>query len=42
MIRKLIRTIWPRYIFKDARTGKIVTKAYAKANPDVTYRLRIW
>lgn len=41
MIRKLIRAIWPRYIYKDAVSGRIVTKEYAKANPNTTYRLRL-
>ena len=27
-----------RYIYKDAKTGEIVSKEYADANPDTTYR----
>lgn len=31
----------PRYVYRSSKTGKFVTKAYADANPETTYKDRI-
>jgi hypothetical protein len=31
----------PHYIYRDAKTGRIVTEAYAKKHPDTTVRERV-
>lgn len=30
-----------KYIYRDAKTGRLVTKGYAERNPDTTVRERI-
>lgn len=39
----LVRSLFPsyRYVYKDSKTGEFVTKEYAKANPDTTYREKV-
>lgn len=31
----------PRYLYKSSVTGKFVSKAFALANPDSTFRMRV-
>ena len=41
MIRHLLSTLSPRYVFKDADTGRFVSRVYAAMHPKTTYRMRI-
>lgn len=41
MIKRLIAALKPRYVYRDASTGKFVSKAYALANPATTVRERV-
>jgi hypothetical protein len=43
MIRKLLALIKrkPQYRYRSSVTGKMVTKAYASAFPDITVRERV-
>lgn len=38
MIRKLLARFKRRYVYKISVTGKFVSKAFAEANPETTYR----
>ena len=38
MLKRIIGLISPRYVFRDALTGKFVTKAYALLHPGSTVR----
>lgn len=41
MIRNMLAVFHPRYVFRDAGTGKFVTRAYALLHPLSTVRERI-
>ncbi len=43
MIRKLLALVKrkPVYRYRSSVTGRIVSKAYAEANPDLTVRERV-
>lgn len=38
MLKKLIARFKRRYVYRSSITGKFVSKAFAEANPDTTYR----
>jgi hypothetical protein len=40
VISKIIELVRPEHIYKSAITGKIVSSAYAKDNPETTYRMK--
>jgi len=41
MIKRVIGLLSPRYIFRDAITGRYVTKLYALLHPSTTIRSRV-
>lgn len=41
MIEALKRLLKPRYVYKSSVTGRYVSKKYAEAFPDQTYRERV-
>lgn len=40
MIHKLLKRVF-RYIFRDAVTGKFVSKEFAESHPDTTVKERL-
>lgn len=41
MIRNLLATLSPRYVFRDAGTGRFVSRWYAMLHPLTTIRQRV-
>lgn len=42
MLRRLADAILRRrYLYRSSVTGKFVSKAFAEANPETTYRVRV-